>query len=71
MLLNEYLLIHCSSLSLILKYLNIYMTKHDLVLKAIIGPDWQSLRQVWERDIGYVSFNQFKLIIKRVGNILN
>ena len=20
------------------------MTKHDLVLKAIIGPDWQSLR---------------------------
>ena len=47
------------------------MTKHDLVLKAIIGPDWQSLRQVWERDIGYVSLIQFKLIIKRVGNILN
>ena len=47
------------------------MTKHDLVLKAIIGPDRLSLQQVWERDNGHVSLIQFWLIIKRVGNILN
>ena len=41
------------------------MTKHDLVLKAIIGQDWLSLQQVWERDNGHVS------LIKRVANILN
>ena len=36
------------------------MTKHDLVLKAIIGQDRLSLQQVWERDNGHVS------LIKRV-----
>ena len=41
------------------------MTKHGLVLKAIIGQDRLSLQQVWERDNGHVS------LIKRVANILN
>ena len=37
------------------------MTKHDLVLKAIIVPDLQSLRQVWDRDIVHVSLISFSL----------
>ena len=37
------------------------MTKHDLVLKAIIVPDLKSLRQVWDRDIVHVSLISFSL----------